>query len=144
MFDYCIRDLQASITLPIAHWLGKSVSPNQVSIVGFFAGVCCCFSLYMGFDKVGVVFFVLNRYLDMLDGALARATDQQTDFGGYFEIVLDFIIYAFVPFALVARSPDIAGLSWLNLMLSSFFVNSASLFYLAGILEKRQLGVRHT
>lgn len=142
MLDKYIRDVQAYITVPLALYLGRSVSPNQVSIVGFIAGLMCCGALYLRHDGLGLLLFILNRYLDMLDGALARATDQQTDFGGYFEIVLDFIVYALVPFALVMRSPDIVLLKWLCLMVSSFYVNCVSLFYLAGILEKRQAGVR--
>ena len=84
-----------------------------------------------------MAFWLINRALDGLDGLLARLHDKQDDFGGYLDILLDFIAYAAIPlgFGLGAASQNIylalAGL------LSIYYLNTASWMYLAAILEKR-------
>ena len=48
---------------------------------------------------------LLNRMCDGLDGTVARLS-QPTDFGGYLDIVCDFIFYAFVPFCFAVTHPE--------------------------------------
>ncbi|MCK7519029.1 MAG: hypothetical protein MZV64_15540 [Ignavibacteriales bacterium] len=78
-----------------------------------------------------------NRVLDGLDGLLARMHDKQSDFGGYVDILTDFVVYAALPIGLVAGSPSNERYLALAFMLASFYVNTASWMYLAAILEKR-------
>lgn len=84
--------------------------------------------------------WLVNRIFDGLDGMLARVTQQQTDFGGYLDIVADFAVYAAVPIGLfLGRATADLGIS-LALLLGSFYVNAASWMYLSAILEKRCAG----
>ena len=41
---------------------------------------------------MSLIFFLLTRLLDGIDGAYARATNQCTEFGGYLDIVVDFTV----------------------------------------------------
>jgi phosphatidylglycerophosphate synthase len=118
-------------------------SPNQVSCAGFLAGLAAAGTAAQGAYKVAFAFWVLNRLLDGLDGEIARAQNSQTDFGGYLDIVLDFIVYTAIPIALVYSMPGSALWLLLALLLGSFFVNAASLMYLAAILEKRDRGAEY-
>ena len=68
---------------------------------------------------------------------LARLHDKQDDFGGYLDILLDFVAYAAVPIGLVLASPTPERYLALAVMLATFYVNTASWMYLAAILEKR-------
>lgn len=43
---------------------------------------------------MSLIFFLLTRLLDGIDGAYARATNQCTEFGGYLDIVVDFTVCA--------------------------------------------------
>merc|ERR1711991_489008 len=84
--------------------------------------------------------------LTALDGTLARLTDQQSDFGGYVDIVCDFTVYGLIPIAVVGHaapslSPDQATAAWVSLALmeAAFFVNAAGLFMLSSIVAARRL-----
>ena len=86
---------------------------------------------------LGMAFWLLSRALDGLDGLLARLHNKQSDFGGYLDILLDFMAYAAVPlgFGLGAASQNVYVA--LVILLSSYYINAASWMYLAAILEKR-------
>jgi len=86
------------------------------------------------------VLWWINRLCDGLDGVVARITDKQTDFGGYLDIVCDFIVYAAIPIGLAASEPNNTRWLVVGLLEGIYFVNSVALFYLASILEKQNLG----
>ena len=119
------------------------VTPNQVSCAGFAAGIAAAGAAAFGLYFTAFVLWVLNRLLDGLDGEIARAQNSQSDFGGYLDIVLDFIVYTAIPIALVFSRPSPPLWLLLALLLGSFFINAASLMYLAAILEKRNRGAEY-
>jgi phosphatidylglycerophosphate synthase len=144
MFDLYMRFFLVHISAPFVHTAGKIFTPNQLTFIGFLLGLVCSYALSLGYFTTGFVLWMLNRFLDMLDGAVARYTGQQSDFGGYFDIVLDFTVYSCIPFSLASYHGDLRSFRWLSLMFSAFFINCVSQFYLAGLLEKRQAGVSST
>jgi phosphatidylglycerophosphate synthase len=73
----------------------KNVKPDQITITGFGLGLAAFFLIWMNFYKTALIFIVLNRIMDGLDGALARLT-VKTDAGGFLDICLDFIFYSAV------------------------------------------------
>ncbi|EME27525.1 CDP-alcohol phosphatidyltransferase [Galdieria sulphuraria] len=80
------------------------------------------------------------------DFSVAEVRKQESALGAYIDILSDFTIYGWIPISLTfeaswANQNDIYSL-WLTLAIleSLYFVNSASLFYLAAILEQRQAG----
>ena len=92
---------------------------------------------------LGLLFWGLNRLFDGLDGAIARLSGQTSDFGGYLDIIFDFIVYAIIPIGLVlGQGGGDGGMLTLALifLLSTYYINSASWMYLAAILEKRNQG----
>ena len=140
MFDHLLRMLKDRLLGPFSRAIGPSLSPNFISVIAFTFGIASAVSAYLRADGTALLFWLMNRTLDGLDGTHARVHAKQTDFGGYFDIVLDFIVYAAIPCALVAAAGSmplaLAGM----FLLSAFFVNAASLMYLAAILERRQIG----
>jgi phosphatidylglycerophosphate synthase len=74
--------------------------------------------------------------LDGLDGAVARAT-RLTDFGGYLDIVGDFVFYAAVPlgFGLAAQANQVPAL----VLLASFILTGISFLAFATIAAKHGL-----
>lgn len=76
---------------------------------------------------------LLGRVFDGLDGAVARA-GQKTDFGGYLDIVCDFIFYGAIPLAFAIREPANAVAA--AFLLTSFYVNGASFLAYAIFAEK--------
>ena len=123
---------------PIARLLGPRISPTTLSLLAFCFGIATALTAYQGMVLLSLLAWALNRLLDGLDGTHARVHAQQTDFGGYLDIMLDFVVYATIPLALVARD---ATLSLAGVFLeATFFVNTASWMYLSAILEGRQSG----
>jgi len=140
MFDHVLRALKDRWLAPVARWLGPAVSPNLVTMLAFLVGMASAAAVLVGHDGVALAFWVGNRVLDGLDGTVARINDRQTDFGGYLDIVLDFVVYAAIPVAMLAAPDGERLLLPGAILLASFFVNAASWMYLAAILERRSAG----
>jgi phosphatidylglycerophosphate synthase len=136
MFDTTLRNAKDRIAEPLARRMSK-VSPNTVTLVGVVIGLGSAVFAAFGLYWWGLGFWLLNRTLDGLDGLLARLHDKQDDFGGYLDILLDFVAYAALPVGLVIGAPSQERYLALAIMLAIYYINTASWMYLAGILEKR-------
>ena len=93
MFD---RSIQKIVQIPlkfIGRYVLQFAQPNHVTFLGFIFGIVMCLLIYFQLFKLALVFLLLNRISDGLDGAMARLTSP-TPRGGYFDIVADFLIYA--------------------------------------------------
>ncbi len=140
MLDISLRALKDRVLQPFARLL-RGVHPHIITLIGFGFGLSGALLTARGFYWWGLAFWVLNRVLDGLDGAVARVSHNQSDLGGYLDIMLDFVIYALVPIAVVVSAPSTTRYFFLALLLASFYVNAASWMYLSAILEKRYRGV---
>jgi len=58
--------------------------------------VASAFLVSQGLLTVGFYCWILNRILDGFDGLVARERNQQSDFGGYLDLVLDVAVSFFV------------------------------------------------
>ena len=74
------------------------ISADVASIIGFIFGLVAACLIAFGYFSLALVFFIINRIIDGLDGAIARA-NEPTYRGGFLDIVFDFIIYSSIPFA---------------------------------------------
>jgi phosphatidylglycerophosphate synthase len=136
MFDSSLRRFKDQVGTPLARRMSR-VSPIFISILALAIGVLATYSAYKQQYLLAFAFWILNRILDGLDGLIARLHDTQSDFGGYVDILTDFVIYAALPIGLVVGSPSSERYLALAFLLGSFYVNTASWMYLAAILEKR-------
>jgi len=114
-----------------------NVSPTAITLTAFAVGVAACVFTWQGQYGWGLGLWLFNRTLDGLDGSIARQHTKQSDLGGYLDILLDFVIYALLPVALVLAEPSQSKFVALAWLLASFYVNAGSWMYLAAILEKR-------
>ena len=140
MFDHLLRLLKDRCLSPLARRLGPAISPTAISVLAFAFGVGCAGAAFVGRDGIALAAWCVNRILDGLDGTHARVHGRQSDFGGYLDIMLDFIVYASIPVALVLRelTPSMAASG--IFLEATFFVNTASWMYLSAVLEGRQSG----
>jgi phosphatidylglycerophosphate synthase len=113
------------------------VAPMTISILALLVGLLASYTAYRNQYLWAFGLWYFSRALDGLDGLIARLHNRQSDFGGYVDILTDFIVYAALPIGLVAGWPSSERYLALAFMLASFYVNSASWMYLAAILEKR-------
>ena len=66
------------------------------------------------------------------------------DFGGYVDILSDFIVYAIIPIGMAIHAQSQQAWILVAVLEAVYFVNCVSQFYLASILEKRNRGVKST
>lgn len=140
MFDHFFRVLKDRWLAPLAGRLAGWCPPNAVTALACLLGLACAWAAAERRYPVALGLWLLNRVTDGLDGAVARAAGRQTDFGGYLDIVLDFVVYTAVPVGLVAGAPTTPALWALAALLGACFVNAASWMYPAAVLEKRAAG----
>ena len=80
----------AGILLPIARTMGRlGIHPNTITVLGMLLqfGVAIVFGL--GYLRLGGLLLLIVAPVDALDGALARALDEQTRFGSFLDSTLD-------------------------------------------------------
>lgn len=141
MLDARMRRLIDPPLTRAGSWLARrGVSANAVSLVGLAFGLSMAAMIAAGAGALALVPLAFSRIADGLDGAVARATGA-TDFGGYLDILCDFVFYAAVPLAFVLRDPSENGLAG-AFLLASFYVNAASFLGYAILAEKRGLESR--
>ena len=118
-------------------WLaGMGASANQVTLVGLGFGLMAAGLVAVGLSGLLVALPLLaSRLADGLDGAVARARGK-SDFGGYLDIVCDFVFYAAIPLAFVLRDPGANGAAG-AFLLAAFYVNGATFLGYAILAAKR-------
>lgn len=139
MFDERLRDTKETIFISLALGLRLNrIHPMGLTAVAFLFGLIAAVCLWQQAYGWGLIFWWLNRIFDGLDGTVARVEKLQTDFGGYLDILTDFVIYALIPLSLVLAAPGTPAFIALAFLLSAFYINGASWMYLSAILEKRR------
>lgn len=100
------------------------IRADHLTLGGLVIGLMAVPALAGGAYAAALAAILVNRLGDGLDGAVARQHGA-SDFGGYLDIVSDFIFYASVPFGFALADPD-NGLSAAFLIFS--FVGTGSSF----------------
>ena len=137
MFDAALRPHFDRVIDPVGRWCAaRGISASKVTIIGFTLGVAAALAVVMGMMLVAFVLILLNRLCDGLDGAIARAT-APTDFGGFLDIVFDFIFYAMIPFSFALY--DSANALAACFLVVSFFGTAVSFLAFSTMAEKRGL-----
>jgi phosphatidylglycerophosphate synthase len=80
------------------------ITPNQVTLTGFFIGLGAILCLWQGeyaWTVVGAMLFVLAYLADLLDGMLARLRLQESRWGGVMDYVLDNLVHVGIFTAIV-------------------------------------------
>jgi phosphatidylglycerophosphate synthase len=138
MRDAVLRKQKDRLLAPLASSRFATIHPNWISAIALAVGVVAAAAVWQQAYWLGLALWLLNRVLDGLDGVVARVHHKQSDFGGYLDLLLDFVVYLAVPVAFVAAQPTSFNL-WAGLaLLASFVMNAMSWTTLAAILEKRR------
>lgn len=139
MRDSVLRQQKDKLMMPMADQLMGSIHPNVVSVIALGVGLLSAAAIINQAYAAGLVLWLLNRVLDGLDGVVARAHDKQSDFGGYLDLLLDFIVYLAIPIALIVAQPTQINL-WAGITLLAIYVlNLLSWTTLSTLIEKRSL-----
>ncbi|MEZ5259649.1 MAG: CDP-alcohol phosphatidyltransferase family protein [Ilumatobacteraceae bacterium] len=75
---------------PLGQLLRRTgLSPDHLTIAGLLVGVGAAFCVAQGWFLAGLALVILAALPDLLDGALAKATNASSQRGAYFDSVID-------------------------------------------------------
>ena len=138
MIDAKLLPLQRRLLRPMALGLVTfGVRADQVTITGFLVGIVALPLLASEQYIWTLVFILLNRLLDGIDGEVARLTIA-TDRGAFLDIALDFVFYALIPlgFALANVTENALAAA---VLLAAFVGTGSSFLAFSLMAEKRKL-----
>ena len=118
---------------------GKGVDPNWVTLLGLALAFLCFVALSFGLFYLGLILILINRFLDGLDGSLARLGTPRK-FGAFFDITSDFAFYALIPLGFAVFSPYENALPT-AFLLAAFYVNGSGFLTEAIIVEKYNIKI---
>ena len=112
----------------------RGLHADKVSLAGAVFAVACGAAIAAGWLWAALALLAVSRLCDGLDGAIARHSEL-SDFGGYLDIVCDFVFYAAVPIGFAISDP--AKATAVAALLGSFYINGASFLGYAILAAKR-------
>ena len=115
----------------------RGITADQVTLAGFGIGILAVPLLALEAYYLALGLILLNRLADGLDGALARRR-APSDFGGFLDILCDFVFYAAVPLGFALARPEDNALAALFLCVSFVGTGTSFLAY-AALAAKRGL-----
>lgn len=138
MLDSRVRPLLDPLLNAIATSLARAgLGANAITASGVVVALAAIVAIASQHSVVAFVLVLANRILDGVDGTVARRTGA-TDFGGYLDIVSDYVFYAGVPLGFALADPAANALPAAAL-LASFCLTASSFLAYAAIAEKRAM-----
>jgi phosphatidylglycerophosphate synthase len=135
MIDAALQPLQQRFLQSPAQVLAQwGVKANQITLFGFLLGVMVVPALAFQAYPLALLFLLLNRLADGLDGAVARIKEP-TDRGAFLDISCDFVFYALFPLGFALADPVNALPA--AVLISSFVSTGSSFLAYAVIAAKR-------
>jgi phosphatidylglycerophosphate synthase len=136
MLDPYIRPLIDPLLEAIGKRLAAlGISANQMTLIGFAFGIFAMIMIVFHQYGTAALLIGCNRLADGLDGAIAR-NDRLSDFGGFLDIVCDFIIYSGIVFAFGCANPH--NLFYAALLILSFIGPITTFLAYAIMASKRK------
>tara|TARA_A100001011_G_scaffold369052_1_gene423986 strand:- start:209 stop:814 length:606 start_codon:yes stop_codon:yes gene_type:complete len=133
MFDNQINNFLSSPKKNIAVKLKNfGFSANFLTFISFNFSLLTFVFIIMGYFNFAIIFFIMSRISDGFDGEVARL-NEVTQFGGYIDIVSDFLGYAIIPFGFIIYNQDN---SFAGSLLLVAFIGTSSTFLTFAIYKK--------
>ena len=118
--------------------INRKFTSNQITLFGFILGIFSFIFLSLGMIYIALLFFILNRIFDGVDGTLARLT-KPTDLGGFYDIISDFVIYALLPLGFILFDKN--NFLSMSFLLTSFIGTCSTFLTTAWIFEKKKIQI---
>ena len=135
MFDARLRPLIDPPLNAAGRMLARrGIGANAVTLAGLVPALAAAAAIAHQHYLAGLALILLNRLIDGLDGAVARASGI-TDFGGYCDSLADYVFYVAVPlgFGHAAGANTAAAMQ----LVASFTLTCASFLAYAAIAARR-------
>ncbi len=115
----------------------KGVTANAVTLAGCALGAAAGAAVAFHYFLAGALLIMISRLCDGLDGGVAKIRGK-TDFGGFLDIVLDFVFYGAIPVGFAFANPTQNAIPAV-VLLFVFYINGASFLAFAIMAEKRKM-----
>jgi len=116
MIDNVFRAWLPRYAAPLlALYARLSLTPNQVTILGFGLAILASIAVARGFWSVALSLWWVSRMVDGTDGIYARETGRATSFGAYLDILLDMAAYGAMVLGFACAAPQL-GAQWLAML----------------------------
>jgi phosphatidylglycerophosphate synthase len=115
----------------------KGVTANAVTLAGCALGAAAGAAVALHYFLTGAALIMVSRLCDGLDGGVAKIRGK-TDFGGFLDIVLDFVFYGAIPVGFAFANPAQNAIPAV-VLLFVFYINGASFLAFAVMAEKRKM-----
>jgi len=119
--------------------INSKFTPNQITLFSFILGIFSFIFLSLGMIYIALLFFILNRIFDGVDGTLARLS-KPTDLGGFYDIISDFFIYALLPLGFILFDKN--NFLSMSFLLTSFIGTCSTFLTTAWIFEKKKIQIK--
>ncbi|MBO6900746.1 MAG: CDP-alcohol phosphatidyltransferase family protein [Rhizobiaceae bacterium] len=129
------RQIDPALNRTARQLVRLGATPNAITVASCLIGLAAAAAVAAGNLYVALFLLLVSRIGDGLDGAVARITGS-TDFGGFLDIVLDFVFYGAIPLGFVLLDPAANAVAG-AVLIFSFYVNGASFLAYAVMAEKR-------
>lgn len=138
MFDHVIVGILRQPLAVCARLLhDRGCKANTISFAGLGFAFLAFFCIWKHLYLLGLLYILLNRLCDGVDGELARLT-AKSDQGAYVDTVCDFIFYALIVLAFAMADPFANGLA-AAILLTGFMGTGSSFLAFAIMAERRKM-----
>ena len=132
MFKYRKKIDEKLAEKAVKYLIKTSITPNQITtfslLLAAFAAVFFSFGIYF-FAVIGSLLFIFAKFLDHVDGQLARELKKETKFGWYYDSFVDTLTYILMFVGISAGIPpgtfEIKFFSIIDLDLQNYLLFSA-------------------
>jgi len=116
MIDNAFRSILPRFVGPLLSLYGRlGWTPNHVTLLGFLIALLASAAVAMDFGWVALGLWWLSRLADGTDGLYARVSGQESDFGAYFDIVLDMAAYGAMVLGFSIAAPELQA-QWMAML----------------------------
>lgn len=82
-----------------------NLTPNHLTTLALLFGIMTAYYIYKGYNKLATLTFFLSYYYDCMDGNYARKYNMVTNFGDYYDHIVDWFKFALILFAMYKKNP---------------------------------------
>jgi CDP-diacylglycerol--glycerol-3-phosphate 3-phosphatidyltransferase len=134
------KAIAAHVTQPVVSLLARShITPNTVTWIGFLIIIASAVLAGLGHPFAAGWVMLFSSVFDMIDGALARGTNQVTRFGGILDSTLDrlseaIVLLGIIAFYLYQPAPSPSG-AWVIILIGLTIISSFLVSYIRSRAE---------
>lgn len=136
MFDAKMRRLiDPPLNKVAARLAAAGLTGNMMTSLGLLLGLGSALAVANAAFELALALLLISRIADGLDGAVARAREEASEFGGYYDIVSDFLVWAALPVGFAIADVEANALPAAILLAS--FIGTTSSFLAYAILAAK-------